>query len=497
MPKFTDIQKAQLRERGITEDEATRQLALLSAPVGFADIVRPCRIGDGIETVAEDRQESLIALHEQAAGQGRFTKFVPASGAATRMFQDLLGGRGVGALLEAIDRFAFVDDLRAELAFRGYDLDVLKGAGSGREVVDALLGSEGLGYATIPKGLIPFHRYDGGVRTAFEEQLAEAAATIRDDEGICRVHLTVSPEHLHAFRLLAERALPVYEKRLGVRFALTWSVQKAATDTIAAAATGWAFVNDDGTLLLRPAGHGALLWNLEDVRGDLVCIKNIDNVQPDALRAETIRWKKILGGRLVELQRAVFLNVARLRASGDNPEFLTAAAEYATEVLGFDPPRADASTELRRVALLRLFERPIRVCGVVRNTGEPGGGPFWTRGRDGSVTRQIVEAAEIDPASDAHGAVMRDATHFNPVDLLCGVLDVDGQPFDLGAFVDPRAIIVTRKSHQGRELLAFERPGLWNGGMAEWITVFVEVPIATFTPVKTVMDLLRPEHQAM
>jgi hypothetical protein len=497
MPKFTERQKAQLRERGIGEDEAARQLALLAVPAGFADIVRPCRIGDGIETVTAERQESLIALHDEAASQGRCTKFVPASGAATRMFQDVLNGRGVGPMVEAIERFAFVDALRAELAFRGYDLDVLKGAGAGREVVDALLGAEGLGYATIPKGLIPFHRYDGGARTAFEEQLVEAALTVRDNEGTCRVHLTVSPEHLHAFRLLAERAVAAYERRLGVRFALGWSVQKAATDTIAADPGGGPFVADDGTLVLRPAGHGALLWNLGDLRGDIVFVKNIDNVQPDPLRAETIRWKKILGGRLVELQRAVFLNVARLRGEPAHPEFITAAAEYAGEVLGFDTPRADASADLRRAELLRLFQRPLRVCGVVRNTGEPGGGPFWTRGRDGRVRRQIVEAAEIDPRSEPHLAVMRDATHFNPVDLVCGVRNVDGAPFDLDAFVDPRAIIVTRKTHRGRDLLAFERPGLWNGGMAEWITVFVEVPISTFTPVKTVMDLLRAEHQTV
>jgi hypothetical protein len=493
---FSEIQRVQLRERGISEDEAKRQLALLAAPVSYAELIRPCRIGDGMEIVEPARQETLIALHDEAAGQGRCAKFIPASGAATRMFQDLLNGVGVDALLDAVERFAFVDDLRAELAFRGYDLDVLQGAGSGPEVVDALLGADGLGYATIPKGLIPFHRYDGVSRTAFEEHLVEAAATVSDNEGTCRVHLTVSPEHLHGFRLHAERAIPSYEKRLGVKFALGWSVQKASTDTLAAVPGGAPFVADDGTIVLRPAGHGALLWNLAELSGDIVFVKNIDNVQPDALRGDTVRWKKILGGRLIELQRSVFLNVARLRGEPVNPEFVRAAAEFASEALGFDTPRADAPIELRRAALLRLFERPLRVCGMVRNTGEPGGGPFWTKGRDGRVTRQIVEGAEVDPASESQRAVMRDATHFNPVDLVCGVRDVAGEPFDLRAFADPRAIIVTRKSHQGRELLAFERPGLWNGGMAEWITVFVEVPISTFTPVKTVMDLLRPEHQA-
>ena len=486
MALFTEAQKAQLRERGISEDEANRQLALMADPSAYVDLARPCRLEDGIETVPPERRAALILLHEEAARQGRCSKFVPASGAATRMFQDVLTGRGVDALLEGILRFAFVDAVRAELAFRGYDLDVLRGAGSGAEVVDALVGADGLGYATIPKGLIPFHRYANGARTAFEEHLVEAAGTVRDAEGVCRVRLTVSPEHLHGFRLLAERVVPAYERSLSARFELVFSVQKASTDTIAGAPSGGPFIADDGGLVLRPSGHGAILLSLAEFSGDIVFIKNIDNVQTDAHRGDTLRWKRILSGRLVELQRAVFLHVARLRARPVNPEFEAEAEVFAREVLGI---------EAQGEALRRQLERPLRVCGVVRNTGEPGGGPYWVRGRDGRVTRQIVEAAQVDPTSAPQRAAVREATHFNPVDLVCGLLDVDGVAFDLRAFVDPRAVIVTKKSHQGRDLFALERPGLWNGAMAEWLTVFVEVPISTFTPVKTVADLLRPEHQ--
>jgi hypothetical protein len=486
MPHFTELQKTQLRERGISEDEANRQLALLAAPAAYVELVRPCRLEDGIETVPRERREALILLHEEAARQGRCSKFVPASGAATRMFQDVLTGRGVDALLAGIRRFAFVDELRAELAFRGYDLDVLRGAGSGAEVVDALVGADGLGYATVPKGLIPFHRYANGARTPFEEQLVEASGTVRDAEGVCRVGMTVSPEHLNAFRLLAERVVPAYERALSARFALTLSVQNAATDTIAGEPSGGPFIADDGSLVLRPSGHGALLESLAEGSGDIVFVKNIDNVQTDAQRDDTLRWKKILSGRLVELQRAVFLHVARLRGRPVNSEFVSEAEDFARTVLGI---------EARGDALRPLLERPIRVCGVVRNTGEPGGGPYWVRDRDGRVTRQIVESAQVDPDSASQRAAIREATHFNPVDLVCGLLDVDGAAFDLHTFVDPRAVIVTRKSYQGRDLLALERPGLWNGAMAEWLTVFVEVPISTFTPVKTVADLLRPEHQ--
>jgi hypothetical protein len=486
MAQFTVDQKAQLRERGISEVEANRQLALIAAPVAHADVVRPCRLEDGIETIPVERQEALILLHEEAARQGRCSKFVPASGAATRMFQEVLTGKGVAALLEGIDRFAFVDDLRAELAFRGYDLDVLRGAGSGAEVVDALLGADGLGYATVPKGLIPFHRYANGTRTAFEEHLVEAAGYVRDAQRVCRMHFTVSPEHLHAFRLLTERTMPAYEQSLFARFELAFSVQRASTDTIAGMPSGGPFVSDDGRLVLRPSGHGALLDNLGELGGDIVFIKNIDNVQTDPNRADTLRWKQILGGRLVELQREVFLHVARLRSRPVSPVFAAEASEFARKVLG---------AEAQGDGLLRLLERPIRVCGAVRNTGEPGGGPFWVRGRDGRITRQIVEPQQVDDRLEPQRAALREATHFNPVDLVCGVLDVSGAAFDLRAFVDPRTGIVAKKSHQGRDLLALERPGLWNGAMAEWITVFVEVPISTFTPVKTVTDLLRPEHQ--
>jgi hypothetical protein len=486
MALFTEAQRAQLRERGISEDEASRQLALITAPPAPVDLARPCRLEDGIETVPADRQETLILLHEEAAAQGRCSKLVPASGAATRMFQDVLTGRGVAALVEGIERFAFADDLRAELAFRGYDMDVLRGAGSGAEVVDALLGAPGLGYATIPKGLIPFHRYADGVRTAFEEHLVEAAGFIRDAERRCRVRFTVAPEQLHAFRLRAERAVPRYERALGTRFELAFSVQKASTDTLAGTPSGAPFVGDDGGLVLRPSGHGALLENLVETGGDIVFVKNIDNVQSDANRADTLRWKKILGGRLVELQRSVFLHVARLRAVPVDPELAAEAAAFARTTLGI---------EAHGPALLAALTRPLRVCGVVRNTGEPGGGPYWVRGRDGRVTRQIVEMAQIAMTSETQRAAVLGSTHFNPVDLVLGLRDVLGQAFDLRAFVDPQAALVVEKSYQGRELLALERPGLWNGAMAHWLTIFVEVPNATFTPVKTVTDLLRPEHQ--
>lgn len=486
MAHFSEAQRAQLRDRGISEAEANRQLALAASPIAFAEVARPCLIGDGIESIPEGRQRELIALHEEAAGQGRVSKFVPASGAATRMFQDVITGAGVDALLAGLPCLPFAENLRNALAARGCELDALRAARSGAEIVAALLDADGLSYATIPKALVPFHRYAEGARTAFEEQLVETAGYARDGDGVCRVHFTVSPEHLPAFRQLAGRVVPVYERMLAARFELSWSVQKASTDTLAASPGGGPFVADDGRLVLRPAGHGALIENLSEYGGDVVFVKNIDNVQTDALREDTIRWKKILGGRLVELQRAIFLHVARLRSRPVDPQFVAEAVLFAGRDLAIDAPPE---------RLLGLLERPLRVCGVVLNTGEPGGGPFWVRGHDGRTTRQIVEIAHVDRSSFEQRAQLRGATHFNPVDLACGLLDVDGAPFDLPRFVDPDAVMVVKKHYQGRDVLALERPGLWNGAMAEWITIFVEVPISTFTPVKTVADLLRPEHQ--
>ena len=495
MTAFTERQRAQLDRRGIPVDEAFRQLELLRKGPGYVELVRPASLGDGIATVPADAQEELILLHDQAAQQGRWSKFVPASGAATRMFEGLAAGRGLPEFLESLDRFAFVDDLRSELAFRGYDLDVLRGAGSEVEILEALLAEDGLGFAAMPKGLIPFHRAAERSRTAFEEHLAEAAGTVADGTGSCRIHFTVSHEHLATFRARAAAIVPECERRHGVRFLVTFSTQDESTDTLAALPDGSALQNADGDLVLRPAGHGALLRNFAEWGADLALVKNIDNVQPETLRPEVVRWKKILGGTLVQAQREVFMHVARLRSDDVSPEHVAAAAELAADRFGCLPVSAGVSDDDRRRAVLAMLDRPIRVCGVVRNTGEPGGGPFWVRGRDGRVTLQIVEAAQVDPASAPQRVILRQATHFNPVDVACGLIDAAGARFDLHRFVDPGSSIVTRKSHDGREILALERPGLWNGAMAGWLTLFVEVPIATFTPVKTVLDLLRAEHQ--
>jgi hypothetical protein len=506
--RFTDADRAALAARGVPEAEARRQLALLASPPDPVVLDRPCTVGDGILVLDESRVDSLLARHAAESAAGRVSAFVPASGAATRMFQELLaarqwpgpivpadasepadrpGAETLRRVVAELPRFAFHGALETALAARGHDLDRLRAEGPWRPVLETLLDPDGLDYARRPKALLAFHRVPGGVRTAFEEHLVEAAALARGADGRCRLHFTVSPEHRDGFDALLRRAGPPLAARLGATWDVGFSEQHPGTDTLAADSSGGPFRGDDGALLFRPAGHGALLRNLGDCGGDLVFVKNIDNVTVDARRAPTTRWSRALVGLAAELSAVAHARRARL----DDPADAAAtgdAARFLRESLGESRPPES------RAALADLLDRPVRVCGMVRNTGEPGGGPFWVRGSDGRVTRQVVEAAQVSPNPDQR-RLLGAATHFNPVFLACALRDDRGGAWPLERFVDESAVIVTRKSAGGRDLLALERPGLWNGAMARWSTVFVEVPLEVFQPVKTVLDLLRPEHQ--
>jgi hypothetical protein len=405
--------------------------------------------------------------------------------------------REVLTFMEGMPRFAFYDYLRERVARRGLSVEKLREQGDLTPVIRLLLEEEGLNYAHLPKGLIPFHEYRGHNRTALEEQLVEAAGHIADSTGRCRVHFTVSQEHEAQFKEFIEQVRPLYEREHRVSLEVTLSVQSGSTDTIAVDGNNRPFRDQDGRLVFRPGGHGALLENLNDLGGDVVFIKNIDNVVPDRLKSKTLRWKKILGGYLVWFQKRIFTHVQSLQSKPCERPLLDQAARFAREELGVPVPKfLDAeSDEIRRAALLDFLNRPIRVCGMVRNQGEPGGGPFWVKDPSGRESIQIVERAQLDPDSQGQQEIFESATHFNPVDLVCGVRDVHGAPFDLFAFMDPDAIIIAKKSRGGADLKALEHPGLWNGAMARWITLLVEVPVATFNPVKTVNDLLRDAHQ--
>jgi len=518
---FSSNDLKQIRYLGITKEQVISQLEAFQRPEPYLRLKRPCTIGDGIRIITEKELPDLFEHHREATNQGRCQKFVPASGAATRMFELLLwfhtheprlgrdeitrraeaGDRKCKDLLEfmgRIDRFPFFNTLREVMTNEGVDIYALTKRGEFTKVLDYLLTPRGLNYANLPKGLLEFNGYPDESRTAFEEHLVEAAEYVRDDRGICRLHFTVSPEHREGFERLLGEVRSLYEARYHVQFHVDFSMQKQSTNTIAVDRKNRPFRLEDGTLLFRPSGHGALIENLNDLKGDVIFIKNIDNTVPDRLKGITFLWKRALAGYLVKIQERIFSYVEKLAAGDEKDQFLNEALEFArTELsLSISENLKLASPSEKKAFLLCTLNRPLRVCGTVKSQGEPGGGPFWVEGRDGTVSLQIVEEPQVDPDSVEQGEIWGSSTHFNPVDIVAGVRDYRGNPFDLRQHVDHEAILITRKSKDGRELKALELPGLWNGAMAHWHTIFVEVPLITFNPVKTINDLLRPEHQS-
>jgi len=468
-----------MEEHGLTPAALETQLKNFREGFPFLPVTRAASCGDGIRVLDAAGIEQTAARYDRAKESLRVVKFVPASGAATRMFKDLFefvreGRRTavVGELLANRRRFAFWPELRTIV---GDDADELR-------TVENIV-AEGLRYGETPKGLVSFHRYGDEVRKAVEEHLVEGAQYAAAG-GEVKIHFTVSPEHLTRFEALLAEKIPGYESRFGVKYRISFSVQDPSTDTLAVNPDCTPFRRADGRLLFRPAGHGALIGNLGKIDADIVFVKNIDNVTTDARRGDTVLYKKALAGVLLALQERIFEYLMALEVPGAELEPIAAFIE---NELCVKLPK-DYGTPLLR----RVLNRPIRVCGMVRNEGEPGGGPFWVAGADGLETLQIAESNQIAPEKRK---LMRSATHFNPVDLVCSFRTSKGGRFDLREFVDPATGFISRKSDGGRELLAQELPGLWNGAMARWNTVFVEVPITTFSPVKVVTDLLRPEHQ--
>lgn len=468
-----------MEEHGLTPAALETQLKNFREGFPFLPVTRAASCGDGIRVLDAAGIEQAAARYDRAKESLRVVKFVPASGAATRMFKDLFefvreGRRTavVGELLANRRRFAFWPELRTII---GDDADELR-------TVENIV-AEGLRYGETPKGLVSFHRYGDEVRKAVEEHLVEGAQYAAAG-GEVKIHFTVSPEHLTRFEALLAEKIPGYESRFGVKYRISFSVQDPSTDTLAVNPDCTPFRRADGRLLFRPAGHGALIGNLGKIDADIVFVKNIDNVTTDARRSDTVLYKKALAGVLLALQERIFEYLMALEVPGAELEPIAAFIE---NELCVKLPKDYGTALLRQV-----LDRPIRVCGMVRNEGEPGGGPFWVAGADGLETLQIAESNQIAPEKRE---LMRSATHFNPVDLVCSFRTSKGGRFDLREFVDPVTGFISRKSDGGRELLAQELPGLWNGAMARWNTVFVEVPITTFSPVKVVTDLLRPEHQ--
>ncbi len=518
---FSEADQAQIRALGLSEEEVLSQLNVFREPSPRLRLNRPCTIRDGIRIIPDGELPALSRVYQEAAREGRCLKFVPSSGTASRMLQahlwflnqhetadrqrvaEMAGSADerfseIRRFVDEIHRFTFFEDLAQAMGVGPSELQAVVRGGRLRECLEVFLTPRGLNYAALPKALFKFHQYPWGCRTAVEEHLVEAAGYVKDDRGICRVHFTTSPEHVDLFETALKEVMPRYERECGARFEVGLSVQKPSTQTISVDLEGRPFRLSDGSLHFRPGGHGALLENLQDLQGDIVFIKNIDNIVPDRLKPPTFIWKEALAGQLVRVQRRVFSYLDRLMQGDGGTPFLDEVTAFVVKDLFLALPGQwrSARSKEKRDFLISALDRPLRVCGMVRNQGEPGGGPFWVEDSEGNLSLQIVESVQVDHESAMQRGLWNAATHFNPVDLVCGIRDRLGAPFDLRRYQDPRAVLITRKSKDGLDLKAMELPGLWNGAMAKWNTIFVEVPAVTFNPVKTLSDLLREAHQA-
>jgi hypothetical protein len=506
----------QIKDKGIGINDIENQLKCFKSGFPFIELKAPAKIeNNGIVKFEENEIEKLVSLFDHTQSERDVLKFVPASGAASRMFKSLFSfyenfdgtqeailnfskdknQKSVHEFFNSLKKFAFYEDLKNALLNDNIDIEKSLNVNNFNIIIDYLLFDKGLSYATLPKGLLKFHKYDDGARTAFEEHFVEAANYCRNKQNVSNLHFTISPEYIEKFNILIETVLGNFEELLKVKFDIKYSIQKPSTDTIAVELNNEPFRENDGSLLFRPGGHGALIENLNDLQGDIIFIKNIDNVVPDHLKSKTYLYKKVLAGYLIELQQRVHFYLKLLKSEKINDDIIMEIVEYADEKLKIPKDYiSNFDKDETKNYLISKLNRPIRICGMVKNEGEPGGGPFWVN-NNGQLSLQIVESSQVDFKNSEQKEIFNESTHFNPVDLVCAVKDSEGRNFNLLNYTDPNTGFISVKSKDERELKALELPGLWNGAMADWIAVFVEVPIITFNPVKTINDLLRKEHQ--
>ena len=497
-----------LAKKGISEKQIDEQLACFVKGFPFLEIAASASVEKGILVIPQEKQAHYMdAWDNYLAKNKKIVKFVPASGAASRMFKNLYEFLSADysepanafekKFFAEIERFAFYGALNAAcIANEEKDIPALVAAGNYKAVVSNLLDPKGLNYGQLPKGLLLFHSYPQKVRTAMEEHLAEGAMYAKNNAGEVNIHFTVSPEHKALFEQLVAEKSGEYEEKFSVKYDISFSVQKPSTDTVAADMENQPFRDKNDDLLFRPGGHGALIENLNDVNADVVFVKNIDNVVPDSFKCSTVIYKKVIAGVLVTLQERIFKYLAMIDSGKYSHDQVEDMIHFLQDELCIKNPDTKLLEDAELVLYIKSkLNRPLRVCGMVKNVGEPGGGPFLTVNQDDTVSPQILESSQIDLNDAAKKAMFEQGTHFNPVDLVCALKNYKGEKFNLPEFVDKNTGFISYKSKDGRELKALELPGLWNGAMSDWNTVFVEVPIETFNPVKTVNDLLRPEHQ--
>lgn len=506
---LTHEDKELLAKKGISEEKIAEQLACFEKGFPYLKLSAAASVENGGIMKAEDKdfERYLVAWDAYKDGEKKIVKFVPASGAASRMFKNMFEFLGADydkpttdfekKFFDHIHDFAFYNDLNAAcMDNTGKNIDALLSEQNYKAIVSNLLEAAGLNYGALPKGLLKFHRYADGVRTPLEEHLVEGALYAAGKTGEVNVHFTVSTEHRALFEKLVAAKVGEYEAKYGTKYHISFSEQKPSTDTVAADMENKPFRDKDGKLLFRPGGHGALIENLNDLDADIVFIKNIDNVVPDRLKADTVTYKKLLAGVLVTLQKQAFEYLELLDSGHYSHEQLETIIRFVQQQLRCRRTDLKELEDADLVIYLRKkLNRPMRVCGMVKNVGEPGGGPFLAYNPDGTISLQILESSQIDMNDPEKKAMFEKGTHFNPVDLVCAIRDYKGRKFNLLEHVDKATGFISYKSKNGKDLKALELPGLWNGSMSDWNTVFVEVPLSTFNPVKTVNDLLREQHQ--
>lgn len=513
---LTDQDIKQLAERGISQEQVKEQFHTLKKGIPHVDLRKAASQENGIIVLTLAEQETLVQKFESKKSSLALLKFTPASGAATRMFKFLfeffedydnsdgsinayINKRGVPELrlfFVGIDSFPFFKKVRKRLKKKyskkeSTDIDVNR-----LRFVNMMLAEDELNFGKRPKGLFPFHAYKNHVATAFEEHLFEAALYATND-NIARLHFTISTEHQQRFERQFEKRKTYIKKKTGVDFDISYSSQAASTDTIAVNSKNEVLRDSNGALIFRPGGHGALINNLNNQEADIIFIKNIDNVVVNKYKEEVAFYKKVLAGKLLELQEQSFKFLRQLYSENVNNQTIDASANFLQDELC-----TKLSTDFKKFSnnykieyLAELLDRPLRVCGMVKNEGEPGGGPFWVKHENGVESLQIIESVQINTKNERQRKIVEEATHFNPVDIVCGVKNYKGEKFNLLQYVDKKAGFIATKSYEDQKIKALEHPGLWNGGMAHWNTIFIEVPLVTFNPVKTVNDLLKPAHQ--
>ena len=502
---------------GLTVEKVERQIELFEEGLPFSQLVSAATIDNGIIKLTDQAIAKYSKLFNDKKDELSILKFVPASGAATRMFKFLFAflndydpsresinsyinrtkDRDLSMFFIGLEKFPFYDSVSEKLKKVYPDLDNLSTTEQRHKFVKAMLDEDMLNYGNSPKGLLPFHEYKNQViSTAFEEHLFESALYSSSNEPT-RIHFTISADHKDKFKEEFKRIEEKVENKTGSKFDISFSYQKASTDTIAVTTKNEPFRLDDGSILFRPSGHGALIENLNEVEADLIFIKNIDNVVVYKYKEEVAKYKKVLAGMLLEVQEKAFKYAKQLHQGRVNEDDLKTIAQFLeTDMKVKISPEFYRYTAFYQIEyLLKKINRPIRVCGMVKNEGEPGGGPFWTKDETGQVSLQIVESAQINKKQKRQKAILKKSTHFNPVDIVCSTRNYKGESYDLTQYVDQNTAFITGKTKDGKKLKALELPGLWNGGMADWNTLFVEVPLITFNPVKTVNDLLKAPHQ--